>query len=211
MQNLNLANVQTIASQFLAQNANAQTIASAQQNAEAQIVSMLHNVKVQFASIVQCTQVACAAAHKHITILKVSYCNITVASDAQNLYLHAVQNSASKIAQDEQNIANFTTSAASFTHTNCYSIVKNNNSNKLYLFALYNKTHASAYYCVNTNTLLTIQQVAQYLTASAAKTLLNVTNVTHNVTNNVTHTVVPRTISLQNIISLNANKQQYVA
>ena len=65
---------------------------------------------------------------------------------------------------------------------------------------------ASSTYTIN-NAAATKQQVAQYLTASAAQKLLTNTSTTHNATNNVTHSVVVRTIALHNINSITANKQ----
>ena len=54
------------------------------------------------------------------------------------------------------------------------------------------------------------EQVALFLTASAAKKLLENNKVVHNVANDVTHDVVVRTIALDNLHSMNAVKEQVV-
>ena len=87
-----------------------------------------------------------------------------------------------------------------------YSLVQHKQTNAMYLYAIYN--NASSLYFIN-GQLATKQQVAQYLTASAAKQLLaEGPAVTHNVTHNVTHAVKVRTVALANLVSITANKQQ---
>lgn len=177
-----------------------------------QIAALLNNVSTTFAQITYVTKVATAAKFKHVNITKVTTANVQLFSNinaATSVFANAVKRSAAKIASnDANNVANFTAQANYFTHTNCYSIVKHNTNNNLYLYCIYN--NASSLYFIN-NVLATKQQVAQYLTASAAAQLLNKDATVHNVTNNVTHTVVVRTIALSNIVSINAQQQQLVA
>jgi len=192
-----------------AQNAIAQHATSATITAQ-QIANLLNNVSTTFAQITYVTKVATAAAHKAVNIVKVTTANVQLFSNVNaNIYANAVKRSAAKIdSNNANNVANFTAQANYFTHTNCYSVVQHNTNNNLYLYCIYN--NASSLYFIN-NVLATKQQVAQYLTASAAATLLNTTATTHNVTNNVTHNVVVRTIQLSNIVSINAMQQQLVA
>ena len=175
-----------------------------------QIVQLLANKSTTFAQIVYCTQVAVAAKHKHtVNIIKVTSANVQLFANinaATSVYTNAVQRSAAKIASnDPASVAQFTAQSNYFTHTNCYSIVQHNSNSKLYLYAIYN--NASRLYFVN-NVLATKQQVAAYLTASAAAQLLNASSVTHNATHNIAHSVTVRTIALQNIVSITANKTQ---
>lgn len=61
-------------------------------------------------------------------------------------------------------------------------------------------------YTIN-NAVATKQQVAQYLTASAAKQLLQNDNTVTNKTHNIQHNVQVRTIALANVKSVTTNKQ----
>ena len=169
------------------------------------ISNVLASKASTFANIVYVTQVATAAKHKHVNIQKVTQANVQL-FNTSFAYAQAVQKSASKIsANNSNNVQQFTAQANYFTHTNCYSIVKHNSNNNLYLYASYN--NAQSIYFIN-NVQATKQQVAQYLTASAAAKLLQNDNVVHNATHNVLHTVTIRTIALANIVSVTANKQQ---
>ena len=171
------------------------------------IANVLNAKASTFANIVYVTQVATSAKHKTVNIQKVTQANVQLFSTSY-AYAQAVQNSASKIAQnDVANVQQFTAQSNYFTHTsNCYSIVQHNSNSNLYLYAVYN--NASSLYFIN-NTVATKQQVAQYLTASNAQKLLQASNnVVHNATHNVLHTVNVRTIALANIVSIVANKQQ---
>ena len=164
------------------------------------IINLLNNVSVTFAQVQYVTQVKTAAKHKHVNITKHTTANVQLFSNINsftNVYANAVKKSA--------NVNNFVTSSTYYTHlANCYSIVQHKVKQAMYLYCIYN--NAQSVYYIN-NVQATKQQVAQYLTASAAKQLLNTSTATHNVTNNVTHNVVVRTIALQNIKSITANKQ----
>jgi hypothetical protein len=180
-----------------------------QQQAIAQrIQQMLANVSTTFANIQYTTQVATAAKHKNVNITKVTNANVQLFSNISaytNVYANAVKRSAQNIQQAQNaNVQNFATQQNYFTHTNCYSIVQHNTNNNLYLYAIFNS--AKSIYFIN-NVQSTKQQVAQYLTASAAQQLLQNSNIVHNVTNNVLHTVQVRTIALHNINSITVCKQ----
>lgn len=174
-----------------------------------QIANLLNNVSTTFAQITYVTKVATAAKFKHVNIVKVTAANVQLFSNinaATSVFANAVKRSAAKIdTNNASNVANFTAQQNYFTHTDCYSIVQHNTNSNLYLYCIYN--NASSLYFID-NVLATKQEVAQYLTASAAQQLLNPTATTHNVTHNVTHSVVVRTIALANIVSINAMQQQ---
>lgn len=185
----------------LAQHASYNTIT------EQQIIQLLASNTATFASIVYVTQVATAAAYKQHTIQKVTKANVTLFNTAHD-YTAAVQRSAQRIAENNTaDVQQFTAQSNYYEHTNCYSIVKHKQNSKLYLFANYNS--ANSLYFVD-GAQATKQQVAQYLTPSAATKLLQDNSVVHNVTHNVLHTVHIRTVELANIVSITANKQQLV-
>jgi hypothetical protein len=165
-----------------------------------QIANLLAHRSVTFAQLDYATTVKTAAAHKHVNIVKHTSANVQLFANinaATNVYANAVKRSAG--------VDEFTTNSAYYTHdANCYSIVTHKTSNKQYLFCIYN-TAASTY--TIDNVAATKQQVAKYLTPSAAKQLLEPASATYNATNNITHNVVMRTISLDNINSITAAKQ----
>ena len=173
------------------------------------IAAMLNNASVTFANIAYTTQVKTAAAHKNVNIQKHVVANVQLFSNikqATQVFANAVQKSASAIASNNaQNVANFTQQSNYFTHTNCYSIVQHKSNNNLYLYCIFNNTQ-SVQYTIN-NVVATKQQVAQYLTKSAAQKLLQNDNTIVNKTHNITHNVQVRTIALANVKSLTANKQ----
>ena len=174
-----------------------------------QIGELLQNKSTTFAQIVYCTVVATAAAHKDINIVKVVSANVQLFANilaATQVFANAVKRSAAKLAtNDPLAIQQFTQQSNYFAHTEVYSVVAHKQTNALYLYAIYNA--ASSVYFVN-GAVATKQQVAQYLTASAAAKLLAASAPTHNVSNNVTHNVKVRTIALANLVSITANKAQ---
>jgi hypothetical protein len=74
----------------------------------------------------------------------------------------------------------------------------------MYLYCIYNNARST--YTID-GIQATRQQVAAYLTPSAADKLMNPPTTTHNKRNNVTHSVTVRTIKLSNINSITTNKQ----
>lgn len=175
----------------------------------AQVQALLANVSTTFAQVQYVTQVATAAAHKNVCITKHTSANVQLFSNinaATNVYANAVKRNAAQHAQNDSNaVAQFTAQSNYFAHTSCYSIVQHKQNNNLYLYCIYN--NAQSTYYIN-NVQATKQQVAQYLTKSAAAQLLQSSNVTHNVTHNIVHSVTVRTIALHNIVSIHACKQQ---
>jgi IMP cyclohydrolase len=160
-----------------------------------------------FATIAYVTKVATAAAHKAMHISKVTIASVQLFNNLQaytNAYENAVKRSAAKIAgNDAQAVAAFKSQDNYFEHTQCYSVVKHKTDEKFYLFSIYNNAE-SAY--VIDNKVVDKADIVQYLTKSAAAALFSDGTV-HNVTNDITHSVVVRTVKLQNIVSITAQKQ----
>lgn len=174
-----------------------------------QVQNLLQNVSVTFANVVTCTQVVTAAAHKALNIQKITSANVILCNNIKahtSVYANKVRKTAAAIASNNmQAVQQFTAQQNYFTHTAVHCIVAHTqHANKMYLYAIYN--NSSSVYMLN-NVQLTKQQVAQYLTASAAKTLLQNDNTVHNKTHNITHTVQVRTIALSNVVSIKARKQ----
>ena len=198
---MNLATIQQHAAAHIANNVSPEATAAA--NAATVHAMLQHTQGTTFANITQATRVKTAAAHKDSVIVKVSIANVTLASNLNeftNIYKNKVQR---EIGKD------FEVSATWFKHTKCYSIVEHNTKGTMYLYAMYNNTTAVAYYNVDTNSVMTKEEVAEYLTPSAAKKLLEPSAPTYNKTNDVEHNVTIRTIGLANIVHMNANRQSF--
>lgn len=160
-----------------------------------------------FANIAYVTQVATAAAHKQMDIKKVTIANVQLFNNLQeytNVYENAVKRTATKLGSDVVAVANFESSGNWFEHTACHSIVKHKTQEKFYLFAIYGKSESL--YVID-NKIVTKEEVATYLTKSAAFALLNNDGTTHNVTHDITHSVIVRVVELKNIVSMIAQKQ----
>ena len=168
-------------------------------NAE-QIQNILATTKgCTFAQIQYSTKVATAAAHKAVNITKETKANVQLFNNLKeftDVYTNAVKRSAG--------VDEFVKSDSYFEHTECFSIVEHKTSGKQYLFAIFN--NAKSQYYVD-GAPVTKHEVAQYLTKSAAAKLLDTSGVVYNATNDIEHTVQVRTIALENIVGLTANKQ----
>ena len=162
------------------------------------------------ASVILCTDVATAAAHKSITIKKVSKVSVMLYGNVSSteVYANAVKRSANAIsANDSANVDAFVAQTTYYAHdADCYSIAKHKQNGTVYLYSVVNNNaDADAYYFIN-NVLATKQEVAQYLTASNAKVLLEGrSNV--NKTFNIEHNVKPFVVKLANVMQINALKQ----
>ena len=171
------------------------------------IANLLQNKSVTFASIEYATDVKTAAKHKDVKIVKHTVANVQLFSNVHSdVYALAVKRSAAKDANnDAANIANFASSANYYEHTDCYSIVQHRQNAKQYLYCIYNSARSA--YTIN-GASATKEQVAAYLTPSAAEQLLNPAKTVYNATNDIEHSVTVRTIALDNIISIKAVGQQ---
>jgi hypothetical protein len=195
----------TIAQAAIAAHANNNVITAQQ------VTALLQNVHgVTFATVTQVTPVATAAKYKNVNIVKVTVANVQLFNNVKqfnNVYAAAVKRSAAQIVtNDTQNVQQFVTKETYYMHTACFSVVQHKTNGTQYLYCLLNNNNAKSAYYID-GQCVTKEQVAQYLSASAAKNLLNATNTIHNVTNNIEHTVKVFTPKLQNIVSIVAQKQ----
>jgi hypothetical protein len=176
----------------------------------ANIINALSNINsTTFATLTQASQVATASAHRAQNIYKITVQNVTLCNSNASIYTNAVTREAVATEQADAFVAQ---SSNYEMINNSYSVCAlKSNTNKHYLRAIVNKCLQVAYYCANTNTLLSKQEVAQYLTASASTKLLTPSTSTTVQHANITHTVTVRNFSLQNIYSINVNKQQLTA
>ena len=103
----------------------------------------------------------------------------------------------------KDNVDAFEVGESPYRHTNIYPVCElKSNPEKKYLYAIYRDTSNSVY--IKDGEELTKEQVAEYLTASEARKLLEEkTAITENVTHNIKHTVIVRTIGLGGIVRLN--------
>lgn len=171
----------------------------------ANIINALANIKsTTFATLTQASKVKTAAKHNAQNIFKITVQNVTLCNSNASIYSNAV----SKQTQDT-----FTALPSNYEMIdNSYSVCAlKSNTSKHYLRAIVNRALQVVYYCANTNTVLSKEQVAEYLTKSAADKLLNPVASTHVQHADVTHTVTARTFALQNIYSINVNKQTLTA
>lgn len=175
------------------------------------VISALSNVtSATFATLTQASKVSTAAAHKAQNIYKITVQNVTLCNSNASLYNNAVNKQVTQASATSNTQAQaFTALASNYTMlNNSYSVVAlKSNASKHYLRAIVNKALAVAYYCVNTNTLLTKQQVAHYLTASASKALLSTAHANVVQHANVVHNVTVRSFALANIYNINVAKQ----
>jgi phenylpyruvate tautomerase PptA (4-oxalocrotonate tautomerase family) len=163
---------------------------------------------VTFANITQVTKVALAAAHKAKVINKVTEASVQLFNNLNeftSVYANAVKRTASKIANnDAAAVEAFEAQSNYFEHTDCYSVVKHKTQDKYYLYAIYNNAQ-SVYVCDGKQ--MTTAEVAQYMTPSGAKALLEPSATVLNVGTGVEHSVTVRTVGLENIVSIIAQKQ----
>lgn len=172
-----------------------------------QVRTLLANKSVQFAQITQCTRVQTAAKFKAVNIVKVTNANVQLFSkinEFTSVYANAVKRSAARVESNAAaNVEAFTAQQNYFEHTDCYSLVQHKVSGKQYLYVIYN--NAQSLYFID-GVPATRQEVAAYLTPSAAERLTNPQPV-RNATHDIEHTVTVRTIELANIVSITANRQ----
>lgn len=172
------------------------------------ISAVLFGKSATFAQIEYLTQVKTSAKFKDVLIEKHTTANVQLFSNikaATDVFLNAVKRSAEKLGEDVGQIEAFQSSGNYFEHTECYSVVKHKENEKLYLWAIFN--NAISHYLIEGKPA-TKEQVAEYLTPAAKKTLLAPPKITYNVTNDLQHTVKIRTIALDNILKIKAAKTE---
>ena len=157
----------------------------------------------QFASVVYASDVPVAARHRPTQINKQVSARVIVFATGY-AYSEAVRRSAARLGQE---VSAFETSSTHFEHTDCYSIVENKRSGKPLLFC--SVQSATSEYFIN-GVSASKTEVAEYLTPSAARKLLDNSGTVHNRKNDVTHSLQIRTISIDNIQSIRVNHCELV-
>jgi hypothetical protein len=160
-----------------------------------------------FASIEYTTQVKTAAKFKDIKIMKQSKANVTLFGTLKDfeVYQRAVIKSANKI--DGQSINTFEVSDTYFEHDKtCFSIVNHKTNGTAYLYAIFNNASKSVYTIDGIE--VDKMTVSQYLTNSEKDKLLNDNSLVYNKTNDVIHSTIVRTIKIENITAIKANKME---
>jgi hypothetical protein len=175
-------------------------------NVKSMIIELLANNSTTFASIEYATKVATSAKFKHVCVTKHTTANVTLFSQLNDydVYRRAVIKSAAKLENDSQKVESFETQSNYFEHsTECYSIVKHKTKESFYLYAHFN--NAQSIYFVD-DIEVSKSEILQYLTKSAAEKMQQDNSIVYNATNDIVHTVICRTISLENLKSITANK-----
>jgi hypothetical protein len=160
-----------------------------------------------FASFVSVTNPLLAAKNKHRLVQKVGRNNVQLFNnvDSYRIYMDAVKRSAAKNEENNpENIEAFQTQESWHEHTEVFSVVKHKQHDKYYLYAIFNS--ASSAFFIDGEPA-TREQVAELMTPSEAKKLLNPTDEVHNKTYNVKHNTTVRTFDLANIVMIKAMKQ----
>ena len=161
---------------------------------EEQVQELLAPIKgTTFARMVTCTNVATAAAHRDKKIQKISVANVQVFSTSNDVspYTNAVRKQSGN--------TEFQAQESHFEHMTPYSLVRNKKSGKPFLYVIYNG--AKSQYVIDGEPA-TKEEVAQWLTPSGAKALLEPAEKVVNVSADVEHKVIVRTVGLDNIVEL---------
>jgi len=171
------------------------------------VAALLQDVSVTFAEIEYVTKVITAAANKKVNIQKRTIANVQLFANinvATTVFANAVKKNAARFPDNEpSNVAAFKAQETYFEHSPVFSICKHKNNDNLYLYCIYND--ASSSYTID-GVPATKEVVAEYLTPSAARDLLN-PKPEHNVTYNIDHDIRVRVIALHNIIGMKAMRE----
>ena len=174
------------------------------------IERVLAQVKgVTFASVDYTTDIKTAAIHKHRRVTKRSFANVMLVGsikDSTHIFERAVKKSAAKFNNSQTSVDNYTPAENWYEHTSVYSIVRHKTNGKQYLYALFNTRNKSKSEYFIDGQPATKSEVAELLTPSAARDLLNPPKSTVNKTHNIEHDVVVRVIGLDNIDQLKVKK-----
>lgn len=175
------------------------------------IIELLANVSVTFANVEYTTNVVLSAKNKALAVKKHTSANVMLFSNIKSLdlYKKSVERSIERL---NDTVVDFKTSEASYTHnSDCFSIVTNKKDlTKQYLFCVFNNNVKSSSYYTLDNEIISKNDVAALMTASASKALLSDKSLVYSALNDCTHDVIVRTISLQNITKIKAMKQELV-
>lgn len=175
------------------------------------IFNILRNTVTTFAHVVQATPVKLAAKNSERNIMKVSTSNVMISS-SHDTYERAVKNSAVKAGSNENKVAEFKPQKAWFTRReDCAALATaNKNGLPVLVYMTYpNPRNAGKRYFIDADTqeMMTAEQVAELMTPSAAKQLLDPPATQKNVKHDIEHTVGTRAVYLHNVLKVIANKQ----
>jgi hypothetical protein len=150
------------------------------------------------------SEVKTSAKFKHVKICKQVTANIQIYSNLSELttvYKNAVIKTGKAITEnDMEKLRNFEVSSTWFHHLpECFSIVKNNTSEELYLYARFLSSN-SVYFVDGVG--VEKEDILEYLTPSECKKLTEDNSIIYNKTNDILHQVIIRTIKLSNITLL---------
>ena len=173
------------------------------------IQALLQNVNgTTFAGITQVTPVPLAAKNKHLSILKVTASSVQLFNNANSdIYGNQVRRKAEGAhGNDAAAVEQFETQENYYEHDSaCYSLVKHRSKGTEYLYCIVN--NAKSVYVMD-GQLVDKQTVAQYMTPSGARDLLNPKATVVNQTHGIEHDVIVRTVKLENIVRIAAAKQE---
>jgi len=146
------------------------------------------------------TRVKTAAAHKDVELYKVSKARVLLPANGDT-YVRMVKESAAALGSQEENVQAYTVGESPYQHTDVYPVCElKSTPEKKYLYAIYESTTAPVYLLDGNE--ISKDEVANYLTASEAKKLTEESVITENKTHDIKHSVVVRTISLGNVVSI---------
>ena len=162
---------------------------------EADVRGILDDVRgVTFAQVVSVTDVKTAAAHKGVSIKKVTTANVQLFNNLKSFDVFA------KAVKRDAGVTDWVQGETWYEHTDCFSLVAHKETGEKYLYAIYNGAKSQL---LVDGVMADKQTVAQYLTPSEAKKMLG-DGTTYNVTNGVEHSVIVRVLKLSSLVSIRA-------
>ena len=175
------------------------------------IFNILRNSVTTFAHVVQATPVKLASKNSNRNILKLSSVNVMISSSHQT-YERAVKNSATKAGSNENKVDKFKAQKAWFTRReDCAALATaNKNGLPVLVYMTYpNPRNSGKRYFIDadTNEIMSKEDVAELMTPSAAKQLLDPPATQKNVKYGIEHNVSTRAVYLHNVLKVIANKQ----
>jgi hypothetical protein len=177
---------------------------------ENQLVSILNAVSGStIARIDYTTLVATAAKFKGVEIKKNTVASVILfgsQKSAINAYERRVKKTASEITEnDSQSVDNFELSDNWHIADGAYSVRKHREkADKQYLFPMFCRPSIVSF--TIDGKPATRLEVAEYLTPSARKTLLDTSGIVENKKNGIKHKAIVRTIDMQNINQVKIKK-----
>ncbi len=171
-----------------------------------QLRALLAGAGVTFANLGWVTPVAVAAAHRDHLVQKVTACRAMLFGDAlasREVYRRRVLRTAQALGQE---VTEFEPESAFYQHDDtCYSLVSRGEQQYVYL----HPQGARSQYVID-GAVATRQAVADLLTPSARKLLLEPQSVITNQRTGIQHSAHVRVVKLQNVVAVRARRQLWV-